>query len=247
MEDTVDAQTKFYEDLDFYAVFDGHGGDAVSNYLKANFRNILIKYLRETNKDVPAALLRTFNHIAGVLENENYSFHTGSTALVMVKGPKKIWIANIGDCRAVLKYFDGKSYKSEQLTTDHKPNNPAETKRIHELNGQVLRDNWGTWRVGGNLAVSRSFGDRYLHPWVTWQPEITSFDINDSMRAVIMASDGVWDTLTNNDVVNIAESVIRSNLMYDQMKIMNEITHETAIQAQKKGSGDNITVCFVIV
>lgn len=247
MEDTVDVSERFHDDLDFYAVFDGHGGDAVAKFLKANFKLCLIAHLKQHNSDVPVSLTHTFEALANILESKGFAKQMGSTALVMVKSPKTLWVANAGDCRAVLKTFDGIGYRGLALSTDHKPSHPSELERIRSLDGVVMIDPWGTWRVGGNLAVSRSFGDLYLSPWVTWLPEITANKLTKDMRAVILASDGVWDTISDNDSVAIAENVIKTNLMYDQSTVMKKVAQEIGKEAQRRGSGDNISVIFVIV
>lgn len=247
MEDTVDYDKNIYNNMSFYAIFDGHGGAAVSKFLQSNFRPVLKEFLTATRGDVEASLKNTFAALANRLENEPLAKNTGSTAIVLIKEKRKLWLANAGDCRAVLKYFDENRYKSKQMTVDHKPNIPSEIKRIKEANGFISQDPWGTWRVGGNLAVSRSLGDTYLAPWVTWVPDIYVSDIDDKMRAVIIASDGVWDTLSNNNVVDIAEQIIKTNMLYDQKTIMDKITKTICKEAQRKGSGDNISVFFIIV
>lgn len=247
MEDTIDIKERFFEDLDYYAIFDGHGGDFVSKYLKTHFLHVLSSYIYQYQKDVIRALIQTFNHIAELLEKDERSLYMGSTALILIKNSQKIWLANVGDCRAVLKYFSSNSYRSTQLTSDHKPNNSYEMQRIRDLSGFVTKDAFGTWRVGGSLAVSRSFGDRYLHPWVTWRPEIHVYDVHEDMRAIILASDGIWDTLSNADVVTISEHVINAGLFYDQNNVLENVTREIARQAQQRGSGDNISVLFIII
>ena len=71
-------------------------------------------------------------------------------------------MAHCGDSRAVLS----RAGQAVQLTRDHKPNLPAESKRIREAGGRIDFSN--CWRVivepkagcpGSGLAVSRSFGD----------------------------------------------------------------------------------------
>lgn len=57
-------------------------------------------------------------------------------------------------------------HKAMALSKDHKPNRDDERDRIEDAGGQVV---WaGTWRVGGVLAVSRSFGNRMMKEVRGW-------------------------------------------------------------------------------
>ena len=247
MEDVVDVEELIYKNYSYYAVFDGHGGDIVSKYLGTNFRLMLKKHLSETLGDIRLSLIKTFDDIGEFLKTRDDAQYCGSTALVTLKSDKDVWVANLGDCRAVLKCFHIPEYKGFPVTEDHKPNAPKEKMRIESVGGFIEQDPYGIWRVKGNLAVSRSFGDIYLFPSVTWKPDIFRFDKTHDMRALIMASDGVWDTLSNQDVVDIANNVIRSNMMYDQHSILKLIAKTISDEAQKKGSMDNISVIFITV
>lgn len=247
MEDVIDIENAFWGEWDFYAVYDGHGGDIVSKYLGTNLRPMLKKNLTLTHGDIKMSLQKTFDDIGQFLKTRDFAQYCGSTALITLKSKKEVWVANIGDCRAVLKCFHVPFYKGFPITEDHKPNLPREKDRIYEVGGFIEQDSYGTWRVKGNLAVSRSFGDIYLYPSVSWQPDIFRFDIANDMRAVIMASDGVWDTLSNQDVVNIANQVIRSNMMYDQKSILQLVCKAISDEAQARGSMDNISVIFFII
>lgn len=247
MEDTIDYEKGIYESYDFYAVYDGHGGGNVSKYLLENLRPTLKKQLLISSGDIHTSLLNTFTDIGTYLKSVDFAQHCGSTALVMLKSDKYIWIANIGDCRAVLKSFHLPVYKGFQITEDHKPNLLREKTRIEKVGGFIQEDPYGIWRVKGNLAVSRSFGDIYLYPSVTWQPDIFKYDISNDMRAIIMGSDGVWDTLSNQDVVDIANNIIETNMLYDHQSVLNIITKTISDKAQEKGSMDNISVFFIII
>lgn len=246
MEDTVDIHPNVYKGYDFYAVFDGHGGDFVSTFLKEKFKPSFVDILKEQG-DVAKALAATCMHLSSILQKDERAKFVGSTALVLVKSKTHVWVLNVGDCRAVLKYFDKVRYNSKQITRDHKPNDSIEVRRIQEVNGYILQDPYGTWRVGGNLAVARSFGDFYLYPAVTWKPDIYHFPITEEMRAVYLASDGVWDTISNNEAVTITQDVIEKHMSYDQEETMDAIVKTIAHEAQKKGSGDNISLIFIIV
>ncbi|CAH2038666.1 unnamed protein product [Thlaspi arvense] len=115
----------------------------------------------------------------------------GSTAVVSVITPEKIIVANCGDSRAVL-FRNGKAVP---LSTDHKPDRPDELDRIQEAGGRVIY--WDGPRVLGVLAMSRAIGDNYLKPYVSSEPEVTVTDRTEEDEFLILASDGLWDVVTN--------------------------------------------------
>jgi protein phosphatase 1L len=61
----------------------------------------------------------------------------------------------------------------------------------------------GTWRVGGVLAVSRAFGDRLLKKYVVADPEIQEESITKDVEFVVLASDGLWDVVSNQNAVTM--------------------------------------------
>lgn len=245
MEDFVDIEENFVEfnnsPLDFYAIYDGHGGSKVAQYLALTLKNNIKKRILQ-NVDIKTAIYIGCDDTARSITNND----CGSTALIIIKSKTHIWAANTGDCRAVLKVFRDFEYQGLPLTEDHKPNTDTERNRIESLGGYIQQDMYGTWRVKGSLAVSRSFGDLYLHPYVIWHPDVTVLPINETMRAIIMASDGVWDVLSNQDVVDIAKITIRQSPSFDKEKILNNIVKNINITARERGSGDNISVVFIM-
>lgn len=123
----------------------------------------------------------------------------------------------------------GKQLVAIPLSEDHKPNRPDEQKRVEELGGVI--DFEGVWRVfipgqanfGGQqiarwgLAVSRSFGDLLLKEpekydcvgaspggLISAVPEMRAVDlVPGTDRFLVLASDGVWDVIGNEDAVAI--------------------------------------------
>jgi serine/threonine protein phosphatase PrpC len=79
-------------------------------------------------------------------------------------------VANVGDSRAVLFRKD----KALRMTVDHKPR--AEEERIKSIEGGCVTGDGGG-RVNGQLAVSRSLGDFYMHPYVTYEPHTFFTDL----------------------------------------------------------------------
>ena len=79
----------------------------------------------------------------------------GSTAVSVLIVNRTIYVANVGDSRAVLCTQGGRAI---DMSADHKPARDDEKARIEKLGGRVIH--YGTWRVQGVLAVSRSIGVR---------------------------------------------------------------------------------------
>ncbi|XP_066358830.1 probable protein phosphatase 2C 48 isoform X3 [Miscanthus floridulus] len=138
---------------------------------------------------------------------------SGCTALSIVKQGDLMVIANVGDSRAVLgTTSDDGSVAAVQLTVDFKPNLPQEKERIRRCNGQVycLADEPGVHRVwqpnreSPGLAMSRAFGDYCVKDCgVISVPEVTQRRITSGDQSVILATDGVWDVLSNDEAVQI--------------------------------------------
>ncbi|XP_019173442.1 PREDICTED: probable protein phosphatase 2C 50 isoform X1 [Ipomoea nil] len=209
----------------FYGVFDGHGGCQVANYCRERFHLALTEELHTREEDLhiesngsnwkeqwEKALFSCFrkvdDEVGGISRSDN-GFESGvvdpiapeavgSTAVVSIVCPTHIIVANCGDSRAVL--CRGKS--PVPLSIDHKPNREDEYSRIEALGGKVI--NWDGHRVSGVLAVSRSIGDRYLRPYVIPEPEMTFTPRAKEDECLILASDGLWDVMGNEEVCDVA-------------------------------------------
>jgi serine/threonine protein phosphatase PrpC len=144
--------------------------------------------------------------------NMDCSF-SGTTAVCAIKQGKDLIIANLGDSRAVLATMSNSGYlKAVQLTTDQKPCLPEEAERIKRCDGRVfaLKEEPSVMRVwlpGENcpgLAMARALGDsRLKHHGVISTPQVTAHRITGADLFIILASDGVWDVLSNEEVVSI--------------------------------------------
>ncbi|OIT31616.1 putative protein phosphatase 2c 75 [Nicotiana attenuata] len=128
---------------------------------------------------------------------------TGSTAVVAVLTEETIIVANCGDSRAVLSR-DGKPIP---LSSDHKPDRRDERARIEASGGLVVFANGA--RVQGILAMSRAIGDKYLSPYVISEPEITFTKREAEDECLILASDGLWDVISNDMACEVASECLR--------------------------------------
>uniref|UniRef100_A0A1D1YI85 protein-serine/threonine phosphatase n=1 Tax=Anthurium amnicola TaxID=1678845 RepID=A0A1D1YI85_9ARAE len=144
------------------------------------------------------------------------SFYSGTTALTVVRQGDLIVSANVGDSRAVLATTnDDGSLVPIQLTMDFKPNLPCEAERIKQCNGRVfcLHDEPGVHRLwlpneeSPGLAMSRAFGDYCVKNFgLISIPEVNHRNITNRDQFIVLATDGVWDVISNHEAVQIVSS-----------------------------------------
>ncbi|XP_047094587.1 probable protein phosphatase 2C 52 [Lolium rigidum] len=232
MEDFFDIKSSKIDDkkINLFGIFDGHGGSRAAEYLKEHLFENLMKH-PEFMTDTKLAISETYKKTDSEFLDSEVNTHRddGSTASTAVLVGNHLYVANVGDSRAVIS----KSGKAIALSDDHKPNRSDERKRIESAGGIVM---WaGTWRVGGVLAMSRAFGNRLLKQFVVAEPEIQEQEIDDEADFLILASDGLWDVVPNEDAVSLVK------MEEDPEAAARKLT-ETAFG---RGSGDNIT-CVVV-
>lgn len=231
------------EQWGFFAVYDGHGGSQAADYCQAQLHNVLTAELRValqdhrrpssplTDEAIASALSKTFQKVDHGLRSIN-AWQFGCTATValvrrMTHGVR-IHVANVGDSRAIVC---DSSRGESRLSVDHRPTDPSEARRVREEGGFVSMG-----RVGGELAVSRALGDLHLKTsGVSCRPDVRAHDATRDV-ALVIASDGLWDTLQDNDVSRIIAEQGRSR--------NDQIAQKLVQEAQRRGSMDNIA-CLV--
>nr|BBD74746.1 protein phosphatase 2C 4 [Striga hermonthica] len=170
----------------------------------------------------------------------------GSTAVVALLTPDKIVVSNCGDSRAVLC----RNGVTIPLSVDHKPDRPDELNRIQEAGGRVIF--WDGPRVLGMLAMSRAIGDNYLKPYVIPVPEVTVTERTVEDECLILASDGLWDVVSNETACGVARMCLLSHKPPGNDIIgdsSDEACSDASILLTKlalaRGSADNVTVLVV--
>ena len=210
----VEKNTKNENEYTF-GVFDGHGteGHLVSQAIKQFFINS--SFYDYQSKQL---VLSIFASLSQLINNSTYfdNVTSGSTAILVHVTNEKLIVANVGDSRAILIT---RNKELIELSNDHKPELPEEKERIEASGGRVDKIfGMGPYRVWfrgedyPGLAMSRSIGDKLAHKvGVIDIPEIREYDINDiEPLALILASDGVWEFMPNEEVKNIVLSHIIS-------------------------------------
>ncbi len=214
----------------FFAVYDGHGGPQIAQFLKEN--------LHEYFRNAPGSVQEKMNVAFKRADNADFvkeNKKVGSTASVVFVEHDKIHFINTGDSRAVLEKNGVVCF----ATQDHKPNSEDERKRITAANGHVFFYA-KAWRVNGALAVSRAIGDWYIDKTlIIPDPEYTEIHLTKENRFLIVASDGLWDKVTNEDAVTKLREYYANN------KNLNNAAMYLAGLAIAGGSSDNITIMVV--
>ena len=219
--------------LFFYGVCDGHGpfGHLVSNFIKTNlpiilYQNLCNQNLKEKDKDINYndflynAIRESFSQIdykLGHNSNINIDF-SGSTCISILFNNNQIIMANVGDSKAIKGQYIAQNNKwiFEILNKEHKPENKEEYLRIKKSNGIIHpylneeNEYIGPQRVWINnknipgLAMSRSFGDKFFTSiGVISKPDILFFKHKIIDKFIVIASDGLWMYVSNQEVVDI--------------------------------------------
>ena len=192
-------------------------------------------------------MVRGFNltdhsFLAGARAKGDSSGSTAVAAVIHGTAPDdvRIVVANTGDSRAVLC----RGGRAVAMTEDHKPNLPAEQRRINRSGGKVIDAN-GTYRVGRRavsgsqtwLAVARAFGDIGLKEpdqCVIPTPDIETRHVLPGDSFVLLACDGIFDVLTNQQAIDIAAEHLPGN--------PRDAAAAVVRAAYKAESQDNLTV-----
>ena len=222
------------------AIYDGHGGKKVSQFLIAPMTALhdLIYKKISAKKPVKEALMQAYAEIDNkLLKALPKNAKDGATAVNAVFLDDKLYVANIGDAEAIVIGEDG---KVENMTYAHKAYDTDEKKRIEDLGGHVFFD-----RLFGSLAVSRAFGDfSYKTPnakfdFVSSKPFIKSIMLNPTMNYVVLACDGLWDVMTHDEVAKLVMQKVQERKNPQQLA---KLLVDTALA---KGSTDNVSVIVI--
>lgn len=189
-------------------------------------------------------------------EYTEYSLSTGCTGVIVLVVGDRIVCANVGDSRAILS----RRKKALCLSKDHKPYDDDEKTRIKQAGGLVQAG-----RVNGNLATSRSFGDfkykmisnfteSFINPSngediVVSAPDIRVHRIDYTQdEFVIVACDGLYDNLTNQEIVDFVHERLSAMPIgsQDVMKVTGELVqYAKGVNIERTNNCDNISVILI--
>ena len=223
--------------------------------------NQIYQIIKKSNFEI---LINIFLKADAALSKQNFDVtFSGTTCVLVIQIGKKIICANVGDSRAILIYNNtNNSTNNEQKTSiynlshDFKPDLPEEKKRIYKMGGvveQMLDMNgmragpprvWGVGKSYPGLAMSRSLGDfkgkRY---GIISLPEIIEVNLDENTKYIVICSDGVWEFLSNQNVMEIGNEFYEKNDVAGFTKNLTETASN--IWEQKDVIVDDITAVAV--
>ncbi len=274
MEDTF-AQSKicvYRSKMIQLSLFDGHSGKGCASFLEKEISGYLKKTLAQqkalSDSFIFNVLKTTFVYLGDQyrylnkasslcnthLPNKHFS---GSTAITALIGKNTLWVANVGDSRAILIHSNG---KVEALSNDHKPDREENRNGIIKRGGKIyprtfsdvsrVKHRKGTKR----FAVSRAVGHPENLSGINPRASIISYDLtklSGSYNFFVIATDGFWDVISSTNAALTVRGIIRSsqkNSTTDSIeKIVAESLAEQAFRtcSLEKIRCDNITVMVV--
>ena len=260
--------------FDFVGVCDGHGqnGHLVSNFLKENipknFKNEIIKkykYLAKNNNNLDFNIIKKIFDNSFILTNSqllnNSNIDTnfsGSTCCSLLIRNNIIFSANVGDSRAIKGKRINNKWTYDLLTIDHKPKIEKEKNRILHLGGRIepFKENngefvgpdriWLKYKQIPGLAMTRSFGDQIASTvGVISDPEIIQFNYDFNDKFIIVASDGLWEYLSVEEIVNVTgEYYLQNNIGDAIQKLYNMAYYKWS---ENDISIDDITIIIIFL
>ncbi|KAK9058700.1 hypothetical protein SSX86_023542 [Deinandra increscens subsp. villosa] len=238
----------------FYAIFDGHGGPEAASYVKENAMRLFFEdsdlpqaapagasglddvvdsdlFLKQVEVSHYKAFLQADQALA---DESSVSCYCGTTALTVLIMGRHVVTANAGDCRAVVC----RNGSAMQITQDHTGLACLQEKeRCQRLGGYFDTEGY----LNGQLGVTRALGDWYMkkEKLLIAEPDVRRIALTDNDEFMIIACDGIWDVMSNQEAVTLVRCQLRQH--NDPQRCAKVLVN----QALRLHSTDNLTVIVV--
>lgn len=248
------------------SVCDGHGeeGHRISRMIMRHLpqtlsRNLKTENLSHYNKQIESIIKDSFESVSSSIYNNRLidTISSGSTSVNVLFTENQLICMNVGDSRAIIGKCSNNEWSYKQLSRDHKPEAEGEKERILGMGGEIhplihkgkevgpLRV-WIQGRDIPGLGMSRSIGDELAQTiGVISEPEITVHELVEEDKCILLASDGVWEYMSNEDCINIIKKYYENN---DIKGCVNEIYQESKNRWIKEEAViDDITIVLTFL
>ncbi|KAG6550833.1 hypothetical protein Mapa_007629 [Marchantia paleacea] len=230
----------------FVGIYDGHGGPEASCYINdhlfPNVKRLALEHGGMSDYVLRQAFLATEDGFLGLVQRKWQTSPqiaaVGSCCLVGAISGQTLYVASLGDSRAVLGSYGRNNgpIQAQQISIEHNASIESIRNELianHPDDSHIVMLKHGVWRVKGIIQVSRSIGDVYLKkpeynkeplfqrfrlpeplkkPVLTAEPTVTSRVLRAQDQFIIFASDGLWEHLSNQEAVEIVHNHPRSGI-----------------------------------
>ncbi|KAJ0550401.1 putative protein-serine/threonine phosphatase [Helianthus annuus] len=235
----------------YVGVYDGHGGPEASRFITNHMFGYLQRFSAEHGGLSKEVIEKAFDATETAFVNlvrESWLdrpqiVSVGSCCLVGLISNGTLYVANVGDSRAVLgrqvagsRISNSSTVVAERLTTDHNVGEEEvrkEVKALHPDDPHIVVYTRGVWRLKGIIQVSRSIGDVYLkkpefnrnplfqqyaapiplkRAVMSAEPSILIHKLRPQDLFIVFASDGLWEQLSDDAVVEIVHKNPRNGI-----------------------------------
>jgi len=229
-----------------YSVFDGHGCADLAQHASKHMKGFVVGDKSFATKVYPEALRKAFhNENVALLDIFKKKHHGGTTATVVLVVDGVLYCANVGDSRCVLARKEKNRYTALRCSRDHSFKDKQERERVIENGGDVEGNR--VYTKGHGINMTRALGDfdfkapfnQADEDWISAIPDIRSIKLTPELDFLVLASDGLWTAMDDEQVVEKVAEMKESGMTAQEMteKIVNSVSHV-------QGS-DNVTVIIV--
>lgn len=242
------------EDSELFGVLDGHASARcamnIASHLPQNIENRFKTYSRFMKPEVALWNAGKIGCVDASMQakNDGAGYESGTTFCGVLIQQETLTFINSGDSRGIIVNNNGEVI---QMTEDAKPGDERYKKSIEKRQGVVIKDpKREIYRVGANYASARGLGDGMM-AGISARPKLTEC-AKETTNMIILASDGVWDVATSQQIGELAQA------LYDEGKspiqiadIISQLVLHTYQNIARLGRydlsrvGDNITVTVI--
>jgi serine/threonine protein phosphatase PrpC len=243
-----------------FACLDGHGvhGHRVAQFIAQELEKRLFKHgLFASNIRIAVSQVLMDIEMALCQQEGRLADCSGSTIALAVLRDQVLTVANVGDSRVVIGHHmrDVEGNEVQDVTVDHKPDQPEEYARILAAGGRIFSVRYPDGMIGPprvwlgqinapGLAMSRSVGDFIVHTvGVISQPDFYTIDLShqDNMDAmIVLGTDGLWDVISSAEAISTCRGHAQPSLA------VADLIHESRQRwLRKEKVVDDTTVCVV--
>ena len=259
----------------------GPKGDQCSQFVQQRLPSLFAQKISEHDEFVLATKhIHTSLHEAHTQCNDEIheSVHiddsvSGTTSITLyVEGEAgRITISNVGDSRAILGTQTHHKMQAVPLSKDHTPYRADEAERCKrsgarilsfgEISGNVDPDDDSedpprVWAMTGKYpgtAFTRSIGDsRADQLGVIAEPEMLTLKISENEKIIVLASDGIFDVLSNQQVIDICFQHYGNDPIHACMAVIEKsheewLKNEECIGNEASASFDDMTIACIFI